>query len=448
MNNEELQTIIQEGEGYKIEFKSNFNSDVSKEMVAFANSSGGRIFIGIDDDGTVSGVDASNSLLSKIRELADRIDPSIDIEIEPFENVLIVYVKEGSNKPYRNKNGFYIRSGANSQKLETRQIIEFIQNEGRIHFDEIIRDDVDFERYFSQTALDTYLKMAGISKLIDDSDILENLGVLEIRNNKPVLNNAGILFFTKNPTLGILQSNITCMLFKGTEKLHILDRKELQGDLIQNIGDAIMFLEKHLNLSYKIEGYTREEILEIPQTALREAVVNAVCHRDYFEKGANVTIEIFDDRVEIYNPGGLPKSLKPEEFGKRSVNRNPIIATLLSRTEYFEKAGTGITRMRNALKEAELPEPVFEFSSFFTVKFIRVVGTTSKTTLKTTSKTTLKILDVLKENPKLSYPQIAEKVGDITREGVKYHIEKLKDANKIKRIGSTKGGYWEILGDY
>jgi ATP-dependent DNA helicase RecG len=113
----------------------------------------------------------------------------------------------------------------------------------------------------------------------------------------------------------------------------------------------------------------RQEILELPEVALREAMVNAVCHRDYNEAGAHVMVEIFDDRVEIYNPGGLPKGLPPQDFGRHSVCRNPNIAALLLRCDYIEKMGTGIERIRAALAKADCPPVKIRFDSMFTLEF-------------------------------------------------------------------------------
>jgi ATP-dependent DNA helicase RecG len=173
------------------------------------------------------------------------------------------------------------------------------------------------------------LKLASISKSIDEIAILKNLSVLEIKEDKSCLNNAGLLFFSRNLMYHLYYASIVCALYKGTQKVTILDRKKFAGDLIRNIEDTILFLKKHLNLRIEITGLRHQEILEL---ALREAIVNAACHRDYFEKGANVMVEIYDDRVEITNPGGLPKTLKAEDFGKKSVCRNSIIASLLLRT--------------------------------------------------------------------------------------------------------------------
>ena len=119
--------------------------------------------------------------------------------------------------------------------------------------------------------------------------------------------------------------------------------------MVTVIDETILFLKKHLNLRYEIKEIGREEILEIPEIAIREAVINAVCHRNYFEKGANVMVgKVFDSRVEISNPGSLPHGMTLEDFGKRSLTRNPTIASLLHRIRYIEKMGTGINRMKEA----------------------------------------------------------------------------------------------------
>jgi ATP-dependent DNA helicase RecG len=117
----------------------------------------------------------------------------------------------------------------------------------------------------------------------------------------------------------------------------------------------------------------RREIPQIPYDALREAVINAVTHRDYFEKGANVMIEMFDDRIEISNPGGLVKGLSRQELGKRSLLRNPSIANLLHEIKYIEKMGSGIPKMRRLMKEAGLPPVEFTCNTFFSVVFRRPV---------------------------------------------------------------------------
>jgi ATP-dependent DNA helicase RecG len=367
MTQHELDTIIQSLEGFKTEFKRNVNTDLAKELVAFANSSGGRIFIGIEDDGTVTGIKISNELLSRVQGIASDCDPSVDIELETFNNVLIVNVEEGKKKPYRCTNGFYIRNGPNSEKLSTEAIGRFFKDEGKVKFDEVERKEVEYPAALNDFMINHFKILAGISTSISDDELLTNLGLVYHRAPDSIINNTGVLFFVQNPAKYIPQSAVTCVTYKGNTKVDILDKKTFNLDIITNIDEALTFLKRHLNVSFEIKTSQRKEKLEIPEVVLREAVVNAVAHRDYFEKGANVMIEVFDNRVEISNPGGLPKGLNPEDFGKRTLARNPLIAALLNRAKYIEKLGTGIQRIRREMAAAGLPEPDFHFDGFFTI---------------------------------------------------------------------------------
>jgi len=145
-----------------------------------------------------------------------------------------------------------------------------------------------------------------------------------------------------------------------------------QMDIISNIENALHFIKQELRVRYEMTGTARrKEVYELPLDALREAVINAVIHRDYLQTGSHTVVEIFDDRIEISNPGGLPKGLTPAEFGKKAVRRNPLIASLLHRVDFVENMGTGINKIRTLLKAANAPEAVFEFGSFYTVRFPR-----------------------------------------------------------------------------
>ena len=204
--------------------------------------------------------------------------------------------------------------------------------------------------------------------------ILENLKVVKKQGSKIIMNNAGVLFFSKNLDRIFPHASISCALFKGTDKHHnIIDRKIFNRDITNNIEDSLDFLKKHLRLEYHFPTgqLQRKEVLEIPEDALREALTNAVTHRNYLTKGISVSVEIFDDRVEFYNFGALPKKLKRSEFGKRSVPRNELIAQLMLRAKYIEKMGTGIKEMRRLVRRAKLNPIKFHFTNFTTVTFYR-----------------------------------------------------------------------------
>lgn len=453
---EELALILEEGEGYRLEFKKSVNADLPKELVAFANASGGRIFIGIDDRNQIVGCDLSNKTLSQIQDMAAACDPPVMMRTEklPKHGVLVIHVPESANRPHRCNKGFFLRNGPSSQKMSTADITAFIQAEGKIRFDEQLRMDLNWQEALDENRLNHFLELAKISPIPDTANLLANLGAGDYKNSHFYLNQTGVLFFSKEPTHRLFHVSVVCALFKGTGKAYILDRKELTGNLLENVEEALLFLKKHLQLRWEITSQStrRREILELPEIALREAMVNAVCHRDYLEQGAQVMVEIFDDRVEIYNPGGLPKGLSAKDFGKRSVCRNPLIASLLLRCNYIEKMGTGIERIHAALERENCPKVKIHFNTMFTLEFPRPTydefeetenQTREEAREQTRVKTRVKILELIAKDPQITASQLADALG-ITSKGVEWQITQLKKIGVLKRIGPAKGGRWKV----
>lgn len=443
MTNEDLKIILAGGEDHKIEFKVNFDKSIVEEAVAFANASGGKILVGIDDKGKIVGTDVSNAARSRYQDLLHSIMPELICRIETFENIIVIDVPEGREKPYGCSRGFYLRVGPNSQKLNRNEIISFIQSEGRIRFDELINNSAKYPKDFNSKAYAHFLGLSKIStNALNKDSILQNLGCISKSGGSKKFTNAGVLFFANNQEGAIPHSSIVCALYKGIEKVTILDRKEFLGDIITNIEDTITFLKKHLNLSYEITGLRRNDVLEIPEVALREAVVNAVCHRDYFEKGARVMVELFDDRLEISNPGTLPNGLNSKNFGKRSITRNSIIASILHRAHYIERMGTGIGRMRDAMKEAELSAPKFDFNGFFTIIFRR--SRQERVGLNIgLNKTQKKIIELIVKDPAITAALMAESIG-IAPRNIEANIAALKRMGVLTREGTNKTGLWKI----
>jgi len=371
MNSKELKQIIEDGEGYLVEFKEKV-ANINKEMVSFANGSGGRIFIGISDNGEPKGIKITNKLKSQIQDIASNCEPAIKIILKEVQNILVVHVRSGEDKPYCCSSGFYTRIGPNAQKMTRNQIIEFFQSEGKIRYDELSNIDFNYNKDFDKKKLNHFLKLSDISLVVPVPTILQNLGVAEKQSGKVIFNNTGILFFAKNLEHIYRHTTITCALFKGTDKVDVLDRKDFNDDIVTSVNNAMLFLKQHIAVRYEFNGSPKRiEIPEIPFEALREAVINAACHRDYFEKGANIMVAIFDDRVEISSPGTLVKGLNKKNFGKKSILRNANIASLFHRMGYIEKMGTGIIRMQDLMKKAGLNPIQFEFDSFVTAIFER-----------------------------------------------------------------------------
>jgi len=249
---------------------------------------------------------------------------------------------------------------------------EFLHDGGCVHYDEVIRKDLPVTERLNEAAYQRYIKLAHISEALAKEDVLQSLNCAGMVDGKLCFTNAGALFFRVNDEdIRSGHAGIHCLLYKGTGKKMILDAKELNGDIVSNVDGALVFLKKHLNLGYRIKTLRRENILELPENVLREAIINAACHRSYSEPGARTMVEIFDDRVSITNPGGACKGITEENFGTVSISRNPVVVSMFFRIGYVEQAGAGIKRMRNAVKEASVAEPEFDFQTHFTVTFKR-----------------------------------------------------------------------------
>ena len=370
MRQTDLEILLQEGEGSMLEYKESFSSSLARELVAFANSAGGKIILGVRDDGTVAGMRDSNDLRAKIQDLARNCDPPVKVLVEPVGKVLVVHVRESESKPVQCREGFFWRQGAGTQKLSRDEIRDFFRSEGSIRFDLTVCPKFRYPQDFDREKYDAWVRESQISNKGRVEDVLVNIEAAERVSGRLVFRNAGVLFFAKNVRHFFQQAYITCLLARGTDKVHILDRKDFDGGIVADIEEALRFIERNTRVAYRIERLRREEIPEYPVKALREAITNAVMHRDWFNEGANVFVEIYTDRIEVSNPGGLPKGMLPSDLGHKSVRRNPLIADLLHRIEFIEKAGTGIKRMRDEARAQGCPEPTFEATGFFTTTFL------------------------------------------------------------------------------
>ena len=369
MTSDDLRILIQEGEGTTLEFKESISSSFARELVALANTIGGKILLGVRDDGTVIGVHDSNTLRARIQDIARNCDPPVKVLAEPVGGVFAVHVRESDAKPVQCSDGFFWRQGAVTQKLNRDEIRDFFRVEGVIRFDLSPCPRFRYPEDFDREKFDTWLSHSGITGQPPVEDVLANIEAAERGADKLLFRNAGVLFFARNVRHFFPQAYITCLLAKGKDKVHILDRKDFDGGLVADIENALRFIERNTRTAYRIEGLKRQNIPEYPMKALREAITNAVMHRDWFFDGANVFVEIYTDRIEVSSPGSLPKGLTLADLGRKSVRRNALVSDLLHRIDFVEKAGTGIRRIRDEASAQDCPEPQFEANSFVTVTF-------------------------------------------------------------------------------
>jgi ATP-dependent DNA helicase RecG len=177
MNKREFDYIMQNGESYLVEFKERVNSSLAREMTVFANASGGKIFLGVTDGGKSVGIDITNKFRSRIQDMANNCQPSVSVVLKKYHNILIIDIPEGKDKPYQCSEGFFIRMGSNAQKMDRDRIVEFLQAEGKVRFEEQVHKRFSFKTDYSPAKLSGYLKLAGITQNLDDPSILSNLGL-------------------------------------------------------------------------------------------------------------------------------------------------------------------------------------------------------------------------------------------------------------------------------
>lgn len=372
--------LIAEGESKTLEFKRELpkNEQIAKTMVAFANTSGGRLLIGVADNGEIIGIDENHIIELKDKlyaSLFEKITPSIAPNIYTVNIndvlILVIEIDRGQLLPYavkikESQSQIYIRIGASNRIADAVHIAELQRQRQHLAFDEEINTIV------AMTDLDLSPLIEAFKQhdlVLDDAKI-RNFHLVKSLNGNDYPTN-GLLIL-----LGYFDHVSTqCARFRGQSKDVFLDRKEYTGDVFSQMHQAESFIHNHLNLIAKFDGLQRHDMLEIPPIAIREALVNAFVHRDYSNFGRNIKIAIFDDMVDIVSAGGLVSSLTMRDlFTGRSEIRNPILARVFKALGYIEQWGSGIGRIRHACLDAGLKEPTLtEQGDFFEVELWRAV---------------------------------------------------------------------------
>ena len=449
---------IQKGESQTLEFKEQLpkGQQVAKTLIAFANTSGGKLVIGVSDDRQLMGIqedifELQDQITSMIHELCvPNILPYIYIENIQGIELLVIEVSRGSLLPYYLKpqgkaQGTYIRLGASNrvaspeyiQQLELQRLNQTFDEQPNPQYS---LDDIDLQPLQQAFA-----------------EVGKELSLQKMRNLKLIIKQNGQDY----PSHGLLillglyeQVEIKCSRFKGTTMTVFLDKKEYRGDLFSQLKQTEQFIKNHLHLRAEILGLQRTESFEIPIPAIREALVNAVLHRDYSNAGRDIKVGIYDDILNIVSPGGLPNGLTEEDLAQgRSEIRNRVLARVFKELGYIEQWGSGIARIKDLCLQAGNAEPQLKAQGdFVDWEFYRpsieqlsgsiggsIGGSIQKTMLTDRQK---EILNLIQQNPKVSYRAMAEQLC-INESAVKKHLNHLKDAGWLERVGGTRG-YWAI----
>ncbi|MBI5392516.1 putative DNA binding domain-containing protein [Candidatus Woesearchaeota archaeon] len=412
----------------------------------------GELYFGVRNDGVVVGQTIGENTIRDIsKAVSDNIEPKIfpkinELLLENKKCVVVDFV--GRDIPYYAYGRAYMRVGDEDKKIRAKELENMIisKNKDKLQWDKEIcknatLDDIDDE------TVKIFIDLAKESKKIkitNETKIMI-LKKLELMNNSNHLTNAAILLFGKQPQHFFSNISIRCGRFKGVGQQEFIDMKDFEGNLFTCLEKSVSFLKDHLHITAKIKGLLRIEKWEIPLEALREAIINALIHRDYYDT-SNIYIKIYDDSIVIANPGKLPDVLTIKDLYKthESKPKNQLLANVFYYAGFIDKWGNGILNIIDFLKKENLEKPIFEQSGgSFRIIFKRPM-LENDLEKKTVEKTVEKMLTMIKENLSITQQELSRKTG-LTRRGVEWNLKQLKERNLIERVGPDKGGYWKVI---
>lgn len=429
------------------------SKDIVKTIAAFSNTHGGSIYVGITDNGTVSGVDIGTNSVEKLANtIKQNTDPSIypliKVKEKAGKKIIDITVSENASKPVFAFGRAYKRVGKTNHRLGQNEIRELSLQSAHMSWDRQICKDASLED-IDEEKVTWFLKKARFERNVTieiNTPLQEVLERLKLMKDDDLCN-ASILLFAKHPSTFFMQAETRCARFKGTEPIDFIDMKVFNGSIIDQRENAVAFVKEHIKLHAKIIGTDRVETWEYPLEAIREAITNAICHRDY-EIASTVQVRIFDDRIEIWGVGPLPKPLTLKDLVKKhdSVLRNPLIAKSLFMIKYIEQWGTGTNRIIEACVTHGLPQPLFEILSGSLVITFRKYKITEEM-VQSLNDRQKKTIEYLKEHEKITSKEYAQ-LFDISKRTARNDLKDLISKNIIQRKGkSDKKTYYVFSGN-
>jgi ATP-dependent DNA helicase RecG len=445
-------------EKQNVEWKAKWKDNYLAWLCGFANAQGGRLVIGCDDDGEIIGVSNAKKLME---DIPNKIKNAMGIVAE-----VNLHTKDGKSTitidvpPYpvgiSYKGVYYYRSGATMQVLTGPALESFLLGKRGVSWDNLPfpsfkMEDVD------DRAVDRFRKLAAKRGRIDPELLNEPKDVLMKKlhlTNGDYLTNAAMLLFAEDPQDWQQGAYIKIGYFKTDADLIYQD--EIHGPLLEQVDKALEVIYlKYMRAKIGYEGIQRVERYFVPEAALREALLNAVCHKQY-EMSVPVQVSVYDDRLYVANVGRLPVTWTKEHLlGKHeSIPYNPNIATVMYDAGFIESWGRGVEKIRSACAAQGMPEPEYTVHpGDIMIKFsapkagaVNLNDQMSDEALKNLTEKEKKILELLFEDPGYTILQLAEHIG-CSRKTISQYLNKLKNNGLVQRVGSKRYGHWEIIFD-
>ncbi len=438
-------------ESHNVEFKQSWQDDYLKWICGFANAQGGHLYIGKNDAGMSVGLPNAKKLLEDLpNKIRDHLGlmPHINL-LHEEGNACLEIIVEPSTVPVSLRSSYYWRSGSVNQELKGHALTDFLLKKMGMTWDRLVEEkaalaDID------EVSVERFKKDAAKAGRLPDSDHLSTEALLKKLRllNKDGLTNAALVLFGKDP--GEFYPNLFVKIGRfGTSVVDLRFQEVCEGNLIQMLREVMEVLEKKFLIKpVRFEGIHRIEELEYPVPALREMLLNALVHRNYL--GSMTQLKVFDNRLSLWNAGGLPAELTIEKLFQvhESFPKNPLIADVCYKAGYIDSWGRGVEKISEACRKAGLPSPVIvERTGGIAVELYKSLAEKDPGELgnqlgNQLGNTKERIIAEMKTNPKVSATQLAEKLS-MSITAVEKNIQWLRENGLIKRIGRTRG-HWEV----
>jgi ATP-dependent DNA helicase RecG len=438
-------------EHQNIEYKESWRDEYIKWICGFCNATGGKIYIGIDDDkGNVKGIADAKKLIEEIpNKTKDILGIIVDVNIKTKSKLqYLEIIVEAYPYPISYKGQYHYRSGSTKQELKGAALDKFILQKQGKKWDGVPQLKTSVKN-LSIHAFADFKRMAGETKRVDAAMLKDKPNVLldklHLKTEEGYLKKAAILLFHPNPEKYITGAYIKIGFFNTDDDLAYQD--EVHGHLFTQVEKIMdLLLTKYLKANISYNKLQRIEQYPIPESALREAILNAIIHKDY-TSGNPVQISVYTNKIIIWNAGELPDKWTVEHLKKKhpSIPFNPDVANAFFRAGMIEAWGRGTVKIINDCKKAKTPTPSYKYDmSGFIMEFEYVPANTTINKISKSSAMSEKIIAHISQNENITIPELSRQLT-VSLATIKRTLIILQTENKIERIGSNKKGAWRVM---
>lgn len=466
MHFEKLKELVANGESSCLEFKKSTTQlkAAFETLCGFLNNRGGTVLLGVTDQGKIVGQEVSDATRQEIAKEIHKLEPPYEVTVEyiPVENgkeVIALHALELTYPPYIYDGRAYQRIQSTTVRMPQHQYEQLLIKRGHLKYawDESSAvgynvSDLDHEEIYRTLRQGIAANRISESALNDPvSSILERLKLVQ----DGALTNAAVVLYAKEVWPNYPQLQIMMARFRGTTKTApFIDNQSFYGNAFQILNEASNFIRKHLFIEsfYQEDSFERIDKPTLPVLAVREALINSICHRDYSNRSSHIALAIYDDRLELWNYGKLPNDLRVEDLSTahHSNPRNKLIASTFYSRGFVEKWGTGTTKMIDMCREHGIPDPIFKeysggFSVTFTFKDPLGVPATKELPKDILSLRQQEIVSILKESGPLSPKMIGLKLKDkVTDRTLRHDLAFLKKLGMLNSTGRANSTVWFV----